>query len=325
MPRLMDSIEAQENADEVELVVVDDCSPDDTQQVVEAWMAQPRTVRTQYVRLARNGGPGRARNEGARAARAPVVAFTDSDCVAAPGWCKGLLDALHLREGYIGVGGKVLPLHTDTQIAKYFHMNQTLEPLRSENFPIGFLVTCNCCYVREELLAAGGFMEDIRSPGGEDVAASIRLRKRGWRFNFTEDALIYHDFRDDLRAFCRTWFNYGFGCAFVACRLLTDKELIPERNQFDVEHYWGIWPIRPTVTGLRSFFTDLGMYWWMGGKTGYSVFERVCAVWLRPFDRLNYYRGWRAGISAWEAESGRRSVLRLRGAAAWRRPEEETG
>src|SRR3954453_18710822 len=45
------------------------------------------------------GGPAAARNEGWRAARAPLVAFTDDDCQARPGWLEAGLRAARENPG----------------------------------------------------------------------------------------------------------------------------------------------------------------------------------------------------------------------------------
>jgi glycosyltransferase involved in cell wall biosynthesis len=72
--RAIDSVLAQSLAD-IELVVVDDASGDATLEAVRA-IADPRIT---VVALDRNGGANAARNAGICAARAPLLAFLDSD------------------------------------------------------------------------------------------------------------------------------------------------------------------------------------------------------------------------------------------------------
>ena len=72
----------------VEIVVVDDGSDD-----VEAVAAAVAAIDARLVRQQRRG-PGAARNAGVRAARAPIVCFTDDDCEPAPGWAETLAEAL---------------------------------------------------------------------------------------------------------------------------------------------------------------------------------------------------------------------------------------
>ena len=85
------SVLAQEGAEAVELVVVDDGSSDDTVRIVRE--------RCPGARLIRGGtpsdplGPGGARNLGLRAARAPVIGFIDHDDL----WPEGKLATQRAR------------------------------------------------------------------------------------------------------------------------------------------------------------------------------------------------------------------------------------
>ena len=69
-----------------EVVVADDCSTDATPETVmrfiRRWRGNPSLS---LVRLGRNGGPGVARNAGARRARAGLLVFIDSDCTPVKG------------------------------------------------------------------------------------------------------------------------------------------------------------------------------------------------------------------------------------------------
>lgn len=65
---------AQERVD-LEVIVVDDCSTDGTSAVVEE-IADPRV---RLLRLAKNRGPGGARNAGLEAARGNWIAILDAD------------------------------------------------------------------------------------------------------------------------------------------------------------------------------------------------------------------------------------------------------
>jgi GT2 family glycosyltransferase len=229
-----------------------------------------------------------------------VVAFTDTDCVADPHWLAALPRKLDAAARIVGTGGRVKALFEDSLGARYNIVNRSLEPQET----LSYLVTCNCCYLREPLLEAGGFMEDIRSPGGEDIAASIALWKRGWRFVYEPDALVYHEFRNSLRNFVRTWINYGYGCALVAHRLLTREELWPELGRHDAQNYWCVLPIRPDVTGVRSFLRDQYHFFFTCGKRGVPVPARMGNMFLRAVDRVSYYHGWRKGLARFRKEGG---------------------
>jgi teichuronic acid biosynthesis glycosyltransferase TuaG len=76
MPATIESVLAQ-TWPHWEMLVADDCSPDDTREVVRAWSA--RDPRIQLIPLQRNGGPAAARNAALAQARGRWIAFLDSD------------------------------------------------------------------------------------------------------------------------------------------------------------------------------------------------------------------------------------------------------
>jgi GT2 family glycosyltransferase len=148
------------------------------------------------------------------AAISEIVAFADDDCVVTEDWLRHLVPPIDRARGIIGCGGRVLPTAQDW-ISRYYAYYRVLEPPPS----LLYLVTANCAYERNAALAVGGFDSAIPTPGGEDVALSIRLRRAGWQFAFAPDALVLHEFRPDIVDFARTFCNYGRGC-----RQVTDRE-----------------------------------------------------------------------------------------------------
>jgi glycosyltransferase involved in cell wall biosynthesis len=76
LDRCLRSIVAQ-TLEDIEIICVDDRSPDQSARIVETFSATDSRVR--LIRNERNLGPGGARNTGIRMARAPYVAGVDSD------------------------------------------------------------------------------------------------------------------------------------------------------------------------------------------------------------------------------------------------------
>jgi GT2 family glycosyltransferase len=113
-------------------------------------------------------GPACARNAGVRAARAPIVLFTDDDTVPDVGWLEAAADALAAEADAVGVEG---PVHCDGWDPLY-------EIAVSSDGP-GAYFTCNVGYRRSELVAAGGFDERFLYPHCEDVDLGLRMLERG--------------------------------------------------------------------------------------------------------------------------------------------------
>jgi len=60
-----------------EIIVVDDCSIDNTEEVIREF--QKKDERIRYIRHEKNKGPAAARNSGIKAAKGEYIAFQDSD------------------------------------------------------------------------------------------------------------------------------------------------------------------------------------------------------------------------------------------------------
>ncbi len=92
-----------------EVVVVDDGSPEPLDELVAEFASR---LQVRLLRQA-NTGPAAARNHGARAARAPRVAFTDDDCRPRPEWLETLLAVERGQPGTLVGGGIVNGLPDD--------------------------------------------------------------------------------------------------------------------------------------------------------------------------------------------------------------------
>ena len=179
-------------ADRLEVVVVDDASPDDTPAVL-ADLVEAAAFPVRVIRFPANRGPASARNAGWRAAGGRVVAFTDDDCVPQPGWLDALL-------GAIDGGADIAQGRTEPDpdaLGDHGPFGRTMRVPREE----GFYETCNIAYRREWLDRLDGFDEGYRRPYGEDTDLAWRARAAGARTTFVPDALVHHAvFASDWRA-----------------------------------------------------------------------------------------------------------------------------
>ncbi|MFE0413902.1 bifunctional glycosyltransferase/CDP-glycerol:glycerophosphate glycerophosphotransferase [Streptomyces tendae] len=111
----LDSVLGQSYRD-IEVIAVDDCSPDSCGAIIDEYAA--RDTRVMAVHLPENVGLGRARNAGLERARGDYVLFLDSDDSYTPGLLEALatrLDAVgdldilvfdHVRTYWSGRGGR---------------------------------------------------------------------------------------------------------------------------------------------------------------------------------------------------------------------------
>jgi len=175
VPRAIESVRKQTYTN-LEIIVVDDGSPDNTESVVRAIPDD----RIQYIRHETNRGNSPARNTGIRVAKGEYIAFLDDDDV----WRADKIERqLHSIRNYdavlcgVLVDGWRLSIHPRPTIA--------LDDLRRGSFePSGLLVKAA---VMKEILLDEGLRQ------GEDWDIFIRIAER-YTIGFDpEPLLLYND------------------------------------------------------------------------------------------------------------------------------------
>ena len=192
----MDDQDVQECEAPIEVIVVDDCSIDNTVAVVDEWLRQTFATTTpshltSYVSrltLPCNAGPAAARNAGIAAAKGEWIAFLDADDLWLPHHLEVLLTVAHQTGAVMVCGesvrfqdGSKLSLsskdeeksisreNVNSHLTSYVSHTIALEELARHN-PIA---TSAVMVRRDVLLAIGGFDEQFRGP--EDYDLWIRV------------------------------------------------------------------------------------------------------------------------------------------------------
>jgi len=177
LPATLAALGAQAGAPPHEVLVVDNGSHDAT-----AALAEQAGVRV--LRLARGAGPGPARDAGARAARAPALAFTDADCAPTPGWLAA--GSAALRDAGL-VQGAVEP-DPATPMGPFDRSLAVAGP--------GLFESANLFVRRDVHARVGGFGPGVEGPGaapfGEDVLFGWRVLRQGTPVAFAPDAVVHH-------------------------------------------------------------------------------------------------------------------------------------
>ena len=181
LDRLLRSLAAQTISD-LEVVVYADASADATPQVLASWAGR---LALTVLRGETNAGPARGRNRAWRATSAPLVLFTDDDCVPGPTWVAEHLAARGPRTVTVG---RTLP---DPEQAG--HRGPFSRTLQVED--AGLFHTCNVGYPRTLLEELGGFDERYRRAAGEDTDLGLRATAAGAVAQFLPEALVLHDVR----------------------------------------------------------------------------------------------------------------------------------
>ncbi|MBW4656760.1 MAG: glycosyltransferase family 2 protein [Kaiparowitsia implicata GSE-PSE-MK54-09C] len=104
-------------------------------------------------------GPGPARNKGAAAAKAPLLAFIDADCVAAPGWLAAIERCFDERRDIDFAGGDIRILPANPERLTAVEAYESVYSYRTQDYAerLGFAATGNMAVRAATFRAVGPF------------------------------------------------------------------------------------------------------------------------------------------------------------------------
>lgn len=192
LPENADSILNQDSSD-YELIYVDDGSADDTPAVLARYEASSKG-RVKMVRV-NNGGPGKARNIGARRAKGRFLLFTDDDAAAPQNWISGMLAGYEASGCEVLCGG-IAPHSLKTPAERYLHYRMQTR-LGSKARRICVSPAGNLLIPSELFWQVGGFCEEPL-PAAEDWELSHRLTAHRARILYDPAVSVVHRYQTDL-------------------------------------------------------------------------------------------------------------------------------
>ena len=182
---------------EVEVVVVDDGSTDDTPSCLAEFAGRIRVVTH-----AGNRGFSASCNDGAAAASGESLVFLNNDTVPLDGWLDALVGYAS-RDGKVGIVGSKLLYPDGTIQHAGIAFDQARQP---RHIYVGFpgdhpavnksramqMVTGGCLLIgREVFHRAGGFDTSFVN-GFEDVDLCLKVRELGLEVHYCHESVLYH-------------------------------------------------------------------------------------------------------------------------------------
>jgi GT2 family glycosyltransferase len=169
------------SAQTVQVIITDDGTETTAQTVIENLFPWAQWIKGHGL------GPAANRNNGASAAEAEWLVFTDDDCVPGSNWINSILStikAIGATEVDVIEGKTEAPSRRDNPFEYYV-----------ENLNGGNYWSCNLAVRRTTFLKLGGFDEDFLEAGGEDMEFAWRLKTHSIKTLFVPEAVVFHPVR----------------------------------------------------------------------------------------------------------------------------------
>jgi glycosyltransferase involved in cell wall biosynthesis len=188
-------------SDAFEVIVVDDCSSDDTREYMTSVVARSTNLR--YLRHSVNQGRSQARNSGIETSRGTIVICLDDDNVPAHDFVQAHV-SYHLEHEprRLAVVGNVCLDNETVQTSnfarfinsRYLGQRRLLgaSSVDYEDLPGQYFGSLNCSARRSDIIAVGMFDSAFRHYGGEDEDLGLSLKRAGVTITFGENARTVH-------------------------------------------------------------------------------------------------------------------------------------
>ncbi|TXK66051.1 glycosyltransferase family 2 protein [Alkalisalibacterium limincola] len=278
------SLAGQDYPGELEVVVIDDGSTDDTLALAraEAGRIERSGLTVRVIALGENGGKARALNRGLSETTQPLVITVDGDSwLRTDALSKIVQRFLSDPPNTVAVAGAVLVRNSrDSWLARaqewdYFHGIAAVK--RMQSMYHGTLVAQGAfsLYTREALNGVGGWPECV----GEDIVVSWALLKTGARVGYCEDACLFTNVPVDVKQFARQRQRWSRGLIEAFAR---HWPLLFKRRLSTLFIWWNLLflPLDTvyTLAFLPGIVLALFGYYWIAGLMTLLVLP-LAAIW----------------------------------------------
>ena len=230
--RQLDSLARQSWSEPWELIVSDNGSTDRTRAILEGYRQKICNFRVVDASHCRGGAY--ARNVGAAAAKADLLAFCDADDEIAPGWVAAMGEAL---ARYELVGCRLDIKKLNSSWVQKSRGNPQQDGPQMIWYPPYLPHVASCCLgVRRSLYEdVGGFDESLSIL--EDTDFCFKIQLAGAQLHFVPDTVVHYRLRSKLRDIYRQSRNYAEHNVLLSKRYQSTGVGIPHPWQ-NYLRYW---------------------------------------------------------------------------------------
>jgi glycosyltransferase involved in cell wall biosynthesis len=198
--KVVEAVRGQDLSEELEVIVVDDGSTDQT-------AAKARQSGAVVVRQ-ESRGPAGARNTGWRTAHGMTVLFTDSDCRPHRDWARKLLAGFTDPE-VAAVAGSYGIWNPQSWLARHIHA-EIMDRHAGMPSSIRAFGSYNVAIRKEVLEKLDGFDDNYPRASGEDNDLSYRILEAGFTIAFRREALVDHLHQESIVPYLREQARHGY-------------------------------------------------------------------------------------------------------------------
>lgn len=179
-----------------EIIVVDDCSFDNTFKIAQAEGAI-------VIKNRKNLGEGASRNIGARKALGEIIAHTDSDVVVPKNWLEKIINDME-KFNVKCVAGGYAKCFGNSFIERFPHFELVFRRRDIPKF-VQTAVGNNFASTKDIFFEAGGFGEKYKC---EDIILSYKISRKNLIY-WDKDNGVYHHFRDKLSSYLKQQYYFA--------------------------------------------------------------------------------------------------------------------
>lgn len=191
----------------IELIVTDDCSKDNTVELCKEWMQKNsgRFVRTEVITVPKNSGIAANCNRGVNAAKGTWIKFIAGDDILTADCVDAFVDFVKLNKEARVVESKSLFFRYIFDESNFYHVEDQggdvfFSPETGANEQYNILLRRNPIHGpsvfinKKVILEVGGF--DERFPYVDDHPMWLKLTKAGYRFYFLDRITVFYRTHD---------------------------------------------------------------------------------------------------------------------------------
>lgn len=227
---------------EVEVVLVNNGSSDNTQAVIDVW-AKDQEFKVLNI-LETTPGLSCARNTGIKNSSGRLIVFTDDDCTLNPDYLTVLASNYFNDSPPVIRGGRV-ELGNPTDAPFTILLVDSKKRMDDETFPSGFIIGANMIVPRKLFDSIGNFDERFGAgaifKAGEESDFIYRAYKQGIAVEYVPDLIIYHYHgRKNISDIARLSEGYFIGGGAMYAKHICDFKLL--------RHLY--WDVRKYIVGI---------------------------------------------------------------------------